>query len=212
MVEARQRFVEQQQPRIKGQGARHFEPLEKAQRQSRRRRVGCLGDSDQLQQLARPRPLRRPRGRDQGAQRIAGPGMAGGKGDIVEDTHLAERPHQLLRQAEAAAHPGVSRQAGDILAVQGHRSLGRADDAGDRPQHRRFAGPVGTDQAEQLALVEGERHVVDRGHATEAHGYAGDFEQPAHAAALPRSRSRSQRTPPARPPGLNSIIENSSPP
>ena len=43
------------------------------------------------------------------------------------------------------------------------RPLGRPEDAGQRPQRRRLARPVGAEQAEDLARRHGERDVRNRG-------------------------------------------------
>ena len=66
----------------------------------------------------------------------------------------------------------------------------RREDAVDEIEERRFAGAVGADEAEDLALVDGEAQTVHRLHAAEALAQAVDLEERGHSSTF---RSRGQR-------------------
>ena len=63
-----------------------------------------------------------------------------------------------VRDAESDNHIGIG--AVDRLVPECDRPRTRRKDAGDRAQHRRLAGAVGTDQRNELALVDRERHAI----------------------------------------------------
>jgi hypothetical protein len=73
---------------------------------------------------------------------------------------------------EAASEPPprhlVGRKAGDVAAAQQDPAAGRRHLAGEEVDERRLAGAVRPDDGVDLARLECERDVVDRGEALEA--------------------------------------------
>jgi hypothetical protein len=63
---------------------------------------------------------------------------------------------------DAKIADAVARQAGDVGTLETDASGTRLLDAGDRTDQARLAGPVGTDDRDQFAGVNGERHIVER--------------------------------------------------
>jgi hypothetical protein len=76
--------------------------------------------------------------------------------------------------------------AGDLLAADPDRALGRLDDPADRVQERALAGAVRADQRDALALVEVERDAVDGDGGAVLDDERVDLEQLAQSSALPR--------------------------
>src|SRR5690606_21629593 len=93
---------------------------------------------------------------------------------VLEHAHLAEQPDVL----EGARDPGT-RDAKPLhlleqkllaVGMVGELADGRLVEAGQAVEHRGLAGAVRPDDRGDLALVRGEREVVDRDQAAEAHG------------------------------------------
>ena len=80
----------------------------------------------------------------------------------------AERPRDLEGAADAAIDDAVRRAARDLVALEADRARGRRQRAGEHVEDRALARAVRADQAEDLALLDLERHVVDGGEAAEA--------------------------------------------
>ena len=70
---------------------------------------------------------------------------------------------------------GARRETGDVLAAEADATLA-AVDAADAIEHAGLAGAVRSDQCEQLAGRDLERHAVEHGEAAEAQGQALDRE------------------------------------
>src|SRR5690606_23833754 len=86
------------------------------------------------------------------------------------------------RQAEAGAP--VRREPRHVSPEELDGAARRAHLPGDEPEQRGLARPVRANHGESLALLDGERYVVDRGHATER---AHDVTEPQRdGAGLPR--------------------------
>src|SRR3546814_19920375 len=103
---------------------------------------------------------------------------------VLRDRHLAEHVVDLRHIADAAAHDAVGSPAGDVAAVEADRAAAQAEQSEDRLQRRRLAGPVGPDDADDLAPPHGAVDAVtDVGTARAAH-------PPAVAEGGPRSEAR----------------------
>src|SRR5262249_1933177 len=92
---------------------------------------------------------------------------------------------------EAARHPAaralMGEEAVDRLAVEAHRAGLVHERAADAVDQGRLARAVGTDQADALALGDGEIDAVERDEAAEAFAQTRDLEQrSSHHFALPR--------------------------
>ena len=70
----------------------------------------------------------------------------------------------------------MCREAGHVASFQEHAATVARREAGDDVEDRRLARAVGTDEAEDLAIVQGEIHLVDCGYATVALGDGEGFE------------------------------------
>src|SRR3546814_17063057 len=93
---------------------------------------------------------------------------------VLRDRHLAEHVVDLRHIADAAAHDAVGSPAGDVAAVEADRAAAQAEQSEDRLQRRRLAGPVGPDDADDLAPSHGEVDAVqDVGAAIAAHHHPG---------------------------------------
>ena len=128
---------------------------------------GLVGEVDPLEHL-------------QGVSAGGGAGAlvgVGGDRHVVDDRHRPERAHQL----EGADQPGlrdpVGRPAGDVLAVEHDPPGRRLELPGDHGEQRGLAGAVGSDDAEEVTLVDSERHVLDGPQAAEVTGQSLDLEQ-----------------------------------
>ena len=76
---------------------------------------------------------------------------------VLEDhLHLAPQRHELLARACVTS-----------VAAEAQRAAGRLEQPHDRARQRRLAAARLADEAERLALVQGERDVVDGMHVTD---------------------------------------------
>ena len=82
------------------------------------------------------------------------------EGDVVGDAQPGEERRVLEHDAAIGAGPAHA------LAADTHLALVGALEAGDEVEQRRLAAPRRADQADELAVVDGERHLAQRrGHA-----------------------------------------------
>src|SRR5690606_7468296 len=77
---------------------------------------------------------------------------------------------RLRHEADAARHELVRPQTRDVLALEPDRALANVHLSEDRLQQGRLAGPVGPDDADELALRGGERAPVEDVHARQVAG------------------------------------------
>jgi hypothetical protein len=84
---------------------------------------------------------------------------------ILDGQPRIERGVAVLKHHLHAAAQFTQRQGrADRFAVEQHFSVVRRDQADDQPRGRRFAAARLANNADHLALVDGERDVVDRAH------------------------------------------------
>ena len=167
-------LVEQQQARVGGERARHFQPLAVEQRQRAADPVGLRGKAGLLEDLA---------------DLIDHIGLAlvlaeaGGDQQVLGDRQLLEGMRHLVRAADAGKAAALRRDAGDVLAVELDRAgIGRHR-AGDQREQRGLAGAVRADDAQRLALGDRQRDVV--GHDQRAVGFAEVLDPQQHPALFP---------------------------
>jgi hypothetical protein len=86
---------------------------------------------------------------------------------VLQRRHVLEEPDVLEGAADASLRERVRRLAGEVLAAEGDRAVGRLVDPGEHVEERRLAGPVGADQADDRACRDEEVHVVDGDEAAE---------------------------------------------
>src|SRR6202049_1942828 len=95
--------------------------------------------------------------------RPAGPPLA----EISDQRHILEyrqpmkRPRDLEGAADAAVDDPVRRKACEFDTVELHRARTRREGAGEHVEDRALARAVRTDQAENFAPIDLERHIVD---------------------------------------------------
>ena len=88
--------------------------------------------------------------------------------DVVEQAHVRAQLDVLERARHAEPRDVPLRLPGHVVAEELHAAGGHRQRAGDEVEHRRLAGAVGTDQADDLARAHVEADVVDRDQAAEA--------------------------------------------
>jgi hypothetical protein len=112
--------------------------------------------------------------------------------DVLQGGHLGEQADVLERTGDPHAGDLVPLPAGDPHATEPDRTGRWLVDPGHRVERRGLTRAVRADQAEDLSLVDGEVHAVERHHATEAQRHGIHLEQ-----RLPlRYRLLSHRPPP----------------
>ena len=87
---------------------------------------------------------------------------------VVEHAQVAEHAAVLEGAREAERGELLGRQAGDVAAREVDAAGVRRVEPGDEIEQRGLAGAVRPDDADQLALGDGERQRVDGGDAAEA--------------------------------------------
>lgn len=140
-----------------------------------------------------PRLARKPHAGECGPGRgrqIPRAGALHGQGHIVEGREPRKDRGDLEGIGDAAAHPDMGGQAGDVAPVEADRARLRRDAPRQKPHERGLARAVRPDQRMDLARDEVEIHPVDRAEAAEVAHEAAGF-QKAHGRLLtPRSRRR----------------------
>src|ERR671912_492321 len=91
-----------------------------------------------------------------------------GEDEVVAHRKLREHLQQLEGAADAEAVEIGRAQAGDIAAVEGDGAGIRQQLTENAVEQGRLAGPVRTDDAEDLTLAHLKREAVDSGDAAEA--------------------------------------------
>ena len=125
-------LVGEQQRGLVGERPRDREPLALAARQHARRVLRLVGETEQVEQVARPRlgALAR-RARDHRGQR-----------HVLEHAHAFEQVEELEHDADVAAPQDrelVFALADELLARERHLAVGRRVEAGDDVEQRRLA-------------------------------------------------------------------------
>src|SRR5881409_2628755 len=87
---------------------------------------------------------------------------------VLQRRQLGEDADDLEGAADTAARDLPRLETVQALAAKAHAAGVELLDAGDAVEEGRLARPVGADQAVDATGLEGERDVVDGGHATEA--------------------------------------------
>ncbi|MGX1044297.1 hypothetical protein AB7M41_004003 [Bradyrhizobium diazoefficiens] len=107
---------------------------------------------------------------------VAALAVEAGERDVLEDGQAAEGARNLKGAADAAVDDPVRREARDLVPGEQDRPGGRRQRAGEHVEDRALARTVGTDQAEDLALVDPKRHVVHGGEAAKPLHQPADFQ------------------------------------
>ncbi len=162
-VERRGRFVGQQERGLVREGGRDHDALAHAAGQPMGRVAVApfgLGDPDLLEQRERARPRRLRVDVAVGGDRLR---------DLVADRERRiERGHRVLEDHAdpVAAEPAelLGFESDEVVALEPHRTTdggARGQEAHRGHRERRLAAPRLADEAEDLALRDGQRHVAD---------------------------------------------------
>src|SRR5262249_59739009 len=120
--------------------------------------------------------------------------------DVLERRHLLEERGELKRPDETAGGDLVRPKPGDVLAVEDDRAGGGPQEAAQEIEAGRLAGAVGSDEADDLAFLDGEVDVVARGQAAEVAGGGGGRARRARPPPPGPARGPPAPPPPPRPP------------
>src|SRR5215471_12774042 len=175
VVEAARRLVQQEQPGPRDQRPRQLDRLQRAERQARDRPVGDPVEADDLQGLVRAR-VRVPLGPggagpahagEQEAQRVDADLRVVAAEHVLDDGHPGAQLHVLERARETAADDLMAGILQQVVPVEQDAPRVRRVHPRDAVEHRRLASAVGPDQAQDRAVVDVERHGVQRDDAAE---------------------------------------------
>ena len=176
-VDCAEGLVEQQQRRPVEQAAGDGHPLRHAARQRLGQRVGHLRQTDLFQQREHVR--------------IAGARRIGVEADVLRHGEPGQQPRLLEDDADVAAHAVLR------LALQRHRAVVLAVEAGHDAQQRALTAAAGADQADDLAGFQRERKVVQHAPLAEALGRYMHIEQCGHGVHLSQVGFRVRHARPA---------------
>ena len=166
LVHARRRLVEQKEGRRRGERAGDLDAPLVAVAEAAGERLGARTKAELGEQAVGDRARRRPA---QAAGDRAGL-------DVLAHGQVPEQPHDLERPGDAPRRDLARRQPGDVLAAAQHPPLGRLQLAGQDVHERGLARAVGSDQAEDLAGLEAERHPIEGAQAGELDRHGHGFE------------------------------------
>ena len=102
---------------------------------------------------------------------------------VVERGELGEQRHLLEGAGDAVAGAVVAREVGHVAPAQPHLATRGRERPRDDVEQRALARAVGPDEADQLALADGEAHVVERGEPAELLGDPVHLEDGSHRSA-----------------------------
>jgi hypothetical protein len=166
LVQTAQALVGEQELRLGGERLRQLELLERGRPEPVHggRPIGWEPDQPECL-LGRLEGLR---------PRVPALAEEPGEHHVIQEREPAERARDLERAANAEIDDAIWRLPGDLAPLEPDRAgIGR-ERAGEHVEDRALAGAVGADQADDLALLDSERHAVDGGEAAEALGEALD--------------------------------------
>ena len=180
--QARGRFVEQEQLRLDRQRAAHLDDLAHAVRQAGNVLLAIGLQVEELDHAFDRLPVAMlfgpHRRQEQKLRHEIAPAMAVAPDEqVLQHGRLVEQLDVLEGARDAERGDLVRRARQDALALEAYVAFGRVVEPRDQVEDRRLAGPVRPDQREDLALLDGERNLVDRHDAAEAQGDVVDLEQ-----------------------------------
>ena len=100
------------------------------------------------------------------------PPRLGGNAHVLKRGGVGQDVGDLVRAGDALLRDAVGRQAGDILAIEDDAAGGRAQHTGQAIEERALAGAIRADDGADLAALDLEVDVVERGQTTKADSQA----------------------------------------
>ena len=199
-IDARRRLVEEDDPRLRDEGARELEQLELPPREGAGEVPHHRFEAAEHDDLARPFAVAHLFAAHRAGREPVVPepfaALAGrDEHHVLEHRHLRERARDLKRAGNSGHEHLVGSEAVDPAPGEPDPSPIRAFQTRDGVEERRLARPVRTYQRVERPRLDGEVHLVDRPQAPEPLGESLHLEKRlAHAPVLfrPRSRSRSR--------------------
>ena len=180
MGESAEGLVEEDEAGLERERAGHFQALEHPEGQEPRHAVGFGAEPDLLEQLERRPPSRAPAPASQERGRALVVRVAEGDHHVLRRREVTKGLDDLEGPRDPRASDTVWRLARDLAAVEDDAPGVRRREARETVKARRLAGAVGTEEAEDLALLGGEGDGVERGEAGEALGEPHHLEDAHH--------------------------------
>ena len=171
-VEAGGRLVEQQQLGVGAERARQLRHLAHAVGQVDDEAVAVLLEVEELDDLLDRLAMLQLHAPDRGQEQQLGEesrslvGMACQQ-QVLQQRRVLEQLDVLEGACDAERGDAVRRHVGDVGAVEDQLAAGRLVDAAHQVEDGGLAGAVRADDGEDLALLDGEAHAVDRLDAAE---------------------------------------------
>ena len=188
-------LVQHEQPRARHERAPDGHHLLLAARERLHRRAPALGEhgKQRVDALERRAPAR-PRARGEGAEL-----------EVFLHRHAAEEPAALGNERDTTLDDQVRIERAQVLAVPADRARPPSTprgphEAGDAIQQRALAGAVRTEQRDDLAGADGERHARQHGHVAVTGLEPPDLKHARGAPRRRRGRRRRRSDPPPPPP------------
>ena len=166
LVQTAQALVGEQERWRRGEGLGELELLERRRPQPVDHRRAIGGQAHQLE-----RPLRRLEGP---RARVPALAVEAGEHHVLENGQPVKRPRNLKGAADAEVDDPVRRLPADLPPLEPDGAAVGHERPGQHVEDGALARAVGADQAEDLALGDLERDVVDGGEAAEALGESSD--------------------------------------
>ena len=169
LIQPRQPFIEEQQRRIGREGAGQFNALLIDVGQLPCRAGGLICQADIVEQFVHTSRA--------GVKGCACAAERTTNQHVLARSHAGKDAHQLEGPADPAAANPIRREADEVAARQAHAARIRPYVTGDEVENRGLARSVRPDQSQDLALVDGERKLIDRNQPAERLVQAGYREQ-----------------------------------
>ena len=149
-----------------------FQPALLAEGEVRGELFGFPAEAGELKQPLHVRPrapgAREPAVQETGRRAVRHPVLR--HPEVLPDAEMAEQADVLEGAGDSRGEADMRRRAGDVAILETDFARGHREHATDQVDGRALAGPVGADQAENLAFPDLQVEPVDRAHPAEMLG------------------------------------------
>jgi hypothetical protein len=159
IVETCHHFIEYQKPGLSGDGPGQFKEPLLVQVEITDGVVASVGQADER---------KRPTGEFESLfflSMCSRPAKESPESHILKHGHRGKVVGSLLHHGDPHLTNVVGRVMGDVLAGESDRASGRRFETNDQLEQRAFAGAIGADDSQNLAVVSSHSHPVDSGEA-----------------------------------------------